>query len=512
MATAQTGEWSDPNLNYSYFRQSWNTQGRKWMEEYGGLKWNEGSKKWVLDEAWTHAQTDVAQQAYTMELAAQVGVDSGAGCHDLSLLNELAEYFLAFSNRFTTLAALQQRATSMKANSALLKAQGAPSARTLTWVEQTPTGLRVRECTLCNAQAFHPIARLLRVIAALPASQRGAAITKFVEVYTPLLVHDHLLRLLYEADPNRAKELPKTLVDIWRVVPGTKTRPKRAWDYALQDTDLYLIATSAEMLGANAADPRLVPLSPDEKSKLRVAVQAGVKFLQSKRTLYKDTKDFKGRVVGSTSYFNGDFTGHPDMAYAGYDGKALPRPEDKHDNPNASWDISHAYRLPVFMRSMYDNRAATGTDFPMTEDVNLLVNQYVYRAFRGDFSQPQFNNFLDGSDGWYRVGYHGGQSGYAPAPDCDMHDASRLCLTPGNVMAWGELNLFSADLDKLELSIAQVAFSQDSKVQAFRERYYWYNSEHYVGVGAKGEPEYPLLMLFVLGENASRLKGCTDQH
>src|SRR5262249_22133985 len=160
---------------------------------------------------------------------------------------------------------------------------------------------------------------------------------------------------------------------------------------------------------------------------LRSALETGVRFFQSKRSEYPETSNFQGQRVGSASYFNGDYAAHSDYDFSAITSEKFPSGERKKTLPNASWDISHAYRIPIFLRSLYENRKATGVQFPQYHDLQLVVNQYVYRVFGGDFSRPLFHNYFDGSDGWHRVGFNGPAFGYPPSVYCDMHNSNRPC-------------------------------------------------------------------------------------
>jgi hypothetical protein len=335
----------------------------------------------------------------------------------------------------------------------------------------------------------------------------------FAALYAPLIVRDQLIRLLYEAqwDHYGAKELPKQQVQAWKAIAASSSRPKLSLQYAMQDTDLWLIATAAEILGANANDPKLVPLKPDDRAHLQEVVQAGANLFQKKRTLYPDTKNFRGEVVGSASYFNGDLDDHSDNAYSSYTGNSFPTPADKKAVRGASWDIQHSYRVPVFMRSLYDNKRATGLDFPTDPDVQLLTNQLMYKVFRGDLAHPLFNNYFDGSNGWYRVGYHGPAFGYPPAQGCDAHSSDRPCATVGAVFGWGLLAAFNPDLMELEHALATLAWREDPETKRFKDRYYWYNNQSDSFRDPQGRTQYPFLLFAVLAEVPEKLQGCESQ-
>jgi hypothetical protein len=506
----QVPGWPESYLTYQYAREAWDNAGREWLHNFGGISWDDASKSWHMDAHWPPASSgQVGPDAYYLEWAARGAINMGLMCHDLKLLDELAQFYVAYFNRFTTLGAMRaQRSPAMA--TWRLDGQGRDSARTLIWVEKQSSGpSRMREYVLGNSQFFHPVARLIRVIAILPRAERTPAMNRFVGMYSNLVIHDHLLRVLYEVDwDNRAKELPNHLVEIWKAIASSSAPPKLSYQYAMLDRDLWLIATAAEMISANADDPQLVVLTPEETMRLRMAVQTGVELFQKKKTVYRDTKTFSGKTVESTSYFNGDFDDHPDNAYSGYQGSSFPTEKDRKVKLGASWDISHSYRVPVFFRSLYDNRKTTGLVFPSREDIQLVINQLMYRVFQGNFEYPLFNNYLDGTDGWVGVGYHGSDFGAPPAKQCDSRDSKRPCLNTGAVQAWSLISSFHPQLTDLEHALVQLAWRDDAQTNAFKERYYLYNRQSFSFHDKLGRPQYPSLLFFVISGVPERLHGC----
>ncbi len=503
--------WSEPYLSYAYLRKAWENVGRAWVYKYSGVRWNPAAQKWESDEQWPYRGTAVGSQAYYVEYAARPAVNMGLVCHDVRLLDELAQFYTVYSNQFTTLGDMRRQGKSASLDTRPLERRGDDAARTLVWVEKQTSGARISECTLCNSQFLHPAARLMRVITLLPESERTPSMRNFVALYAPLIVRDHLIRLLYEAewDHYGAQEIPKHQVEAWKAIAASSSRPKLSHQYAMLDTDLWLIATAAEILGANATDPKLVPLRSDEKMGLQQIVQTGVALFQKKRTFYPGTKNLRGEVVGSTSYFNGDLDDHPDNAYSGYAGSSFPTPEDKKVYRGASWDVSHFYRVPVFLRSLYDNKKASGVGFPSDHDVELLTDQLMYKVFRGDLAHPLFNNYFDGSNGWYRVGYHGGAFGYPPAQDCDAHSSDRPCATVlGAVFGWGLIASFNPDLMELQHALATLAWREDPQTKTFKDRYYWYNGQSYSSRNPQGQVQYPFLLFEILSAIPEKLQGC----
>jgi hypothetical protein len=276
------------------------------------------------------------------------------------------------------------------------------------------------------------------------------------------------------------------------------------WDSAVSDIDLWWLSTAAELLGAHANDRELVPLGDADISQLQRAIRIGVKFLQSERTLNPETKDFVGRAVGSATYFHGDDATDPDMLYSAVNGSSFPSISDRRGLPNVSWDSSHIYRLAIVLRALYENRKATDSLFPQFHDLQLVVNQYVYKVFNGDFAKPLFSNNFNGTDGWFRVNYNGEGIGNPPSAFCDMRDPKRLCLMPGEVLAWGELAFVNPDLAHLERSLIDLAFTSNQEIIEFRDRHYFWISPYKVKI-LNGFDAYGGLLYSVVAENADMI-------
>ena len=486
--------WGESYLTYAYAKNAWNYMGRMLMGQYGGVQWNSTTGTWQFSSSWSYAPNMTAQQVYNVEFPARAAIQMALVKHDLALLDEVARYYLVFEPRFTTLGAMRALAAS-GADTSMLDGHGPDTTRTFNWVYQTSSGSVVRECELCNSQFLHPVARLIRIITTLPASERTPSMLAFVNYYAPLVIHDHLLRQLYDA-PSTTEQL----VSYWQqILNGSR----QAY---MTDRHVWVIAAAAEILGANANAPTLVSLSSTDQARLKQAVQVGVGLFQKEKTYYPNTQNFQGLVVGSASYFNGDFDQAPSYAYTGYAGSTYPTPVDASVHPGTSWDISHFYRVPVFLRSLYDNRKATGLNFPLVYDIQLINNQFTYKTFQGNMKQPLFNNFFDGTNGWFNLDVAGSGTGYPPVQYCDGHSGSKnLCLIPGALQGWGLLAFSSVDLTTLQHSLATMAWSSDPQVIAFRTRYYTHSTQLYQAIDAAGKPYYPDLLLYVLAGMADRL-------
>ena len=531
-------EWNNLLRGPDFLYREWDVSGRPWLEQYAGVKWDRVNRSWrlvgerPLREEWPIPSGQEGPNAYYTEYIMRGAVHIAFVDHHPAFMDELADFYLTYFKRFTTLGALRSMESSINSTDNLNR-QGHDSTMTLPWIRKgvwTQKGLLtndIREGVSYNAQFFHPVSRLIRLFSTLPESERSPKIRHFMAVYVPIVARDHLVRLGYIAYWRhwRANELPKTLVDIWQRIIDTPppqklsywdrwmgdiwqkmmdTHPakKPSYQYGMHDWDLWIIATAAEMLGANANNPDLVPLNERELAQLKKIVEVGVKLFKTKQTIYQDTRDFEGKQVASASYFSGVYDDHADMQYAGYQGTAFPTLADKKAPKGGSWDISHFYQVPVLMRSLYDNKNATGLTYPDAMDIQQLINQYLYRVFHGDFNRPLFRNFFDGNDGWYKVGQN---AGHPPSQQCDEQVKDRPCMALGAAYGWGLLASFNDDLMKLQRAYITLAISHDKEVKAFRDRYYYYNGQRFELVGNDGSMKYPISLFFIFSAVAEKM-------
>jgi hypothetical protein len=417
---------------------------------------------------------------------------------DIALIEELAKFHTAL---------LQQRTITLgdyiggaPANSVIF-IDGPSTARTFAWYETySATQVRIRDCQTCNAQYLSTAARLMRAIAEMPASQRTAPMLTFVQQFSGFLVSEQLLRLMYGTTPWSHWDnavIPQPVVSAWTFLAATGYRPAAPlrFESAMTDMELWMVASSAEVLAADQAAPELNILDGTTREKLHTAVTAGVALMQT-RCHHMTAPD--GADV--LSAFAGDYDDHPDYAYAGNLGAAQPAAPAP--GIGLGWDSSHAYRFPVIFRSLYETQSATGVTFPSKSDLVALGNTYVHLAYDGNQQLPGFSSFIDGWDGWYGVAAPDIPSGYPPSQYCKASGDPDNCLTPGTVQGWGELAFVNPDLASLSQRLINLAYDDSAATAAFKHQRYYYASQEYSANGAN----YPLLMVYVAGDAAERLK------
>lgn len=464
---------SGDSARLAWALDTWSITARPALASDIGAHWT--GESWVVDPTWK-GQENVAASAYFAQPILESGISLGLNQCSRRLLDEIAAYYIVASGRFRPFSVLQNEqsaAISWRGD----EYQGNPRTLTLPW--QRPATRLVSthqaECLLCVAQFLHPAARLIRVLATLPLGSLNSTERQFVSTYTALLVRDQILRFAYDVPAGFG--LPgapsKGAVAGWRAFMRVPASERIRYPRALLDTHLWLLAEAAEILKAQSQGSHVVSLSSTDVAGLREFVTVGLARMQQSITTGVVGLDASGHQILGASYFNGDFTNYPDDAFAGDTAGAYPTAVDTTRVDSIGWDVSHGTRIPVVLRSLYEARSATGSAFPTAIDLEQAANQLAYRVFRGDLARPLFRNFMDGTDGWYRVGYSGrGEWGYPPSTDCNIQIQNRPCLGATILPAWGFVAPWSPRLREIAIGMTALASATDSPTIAFRNRYY----------------------------------------
>jgi|GEM_PF-1106531 len=292
------------------------------------------------------------------------------------------------------------------------------------WIYDNAEGPAARglENIIISSQFSYLLSNAINIIASIDNEKRTAKMNELVSKYTPILVNDHYSRWSDSYSSSISEKINK------------KTY--------VTDADMWMTIGPIEILSANKKDPELVNLSNAEKIKLSSFVKLGINLIKSRITTTSLT-NFSGAKVSGVGFDFGAWANYPDYAYAGYSGKTFPVSSDKKTVSNVGWDISHARRLVHVFTSLYENKDIVGESFP---DINLmkgLSNQLSYKIFNKNLQKPLFTNFIDGTAGWYRVGYSGTGFGYPP------YGMNNSYLTAGYSF-WAK---FNSDMYKISSSL-----------------------------------------------------------
>ena len=287
------------------------------------------------------------------------------------------------------------------------------------------------------AQFLYLVSRTINVILDLPIDKRTVAMNSLVSMYAPVL-KSHYDRWIFGTPGifqvrgwggdrgmfNHYQSLSKKLV---RGFNGP------AHCNAVLDTDMWIIAGVVELLAAQKRDPFRIRLNQPHRDRFHNYAAIGIQLLKS-RLKKSALFDFRGNLVTGWNFDLGAWNSHPDYDYVGYTGVPYPTTKDKRPAVQTGWDIAHARRFVHVFETLHNNREVTGLLFPSHEDMVRFANQLLYGTFNRNFSRPLFTNFMDGTNGWYRVGYSGRKNfGYGP------YSKSNALLT-GGYSLWSKYN------------------------------------------------------------------------
>ena len=187
---------------------------------------------------------------------------------------------------------------------------------------------------------------------------------------------------------------------------------------AVQDIDMWMIAGVANVLMTYKKDKQLVPVSDEEYKKLLTYLKDGVQLLES-RIGYTMLNSLAGKPTEGAIFEIGVWDKLPSHEFAAYTGTEFPdlslMDKTKYVGRNIGWDLNHARRFVHVFSTLLKSKDIFSFDFPTKELVTKLANQLIYAVFNRDFKKPLFANYMDGTNGWYRINYSG-KSGFGYGP------------------------------------------------------------------------------------------------
>lgn len=482
-------------ITYAKLLSSWNDTQLLWIEELSGLQWDATGRAWSPVSGWTAPSNGIGPQIFYLYTALDPITEMAIAKQDISLMEELALFHVALLEQRTTTIGTMER---MAPPDAYIFIDGAPSDRTFNF--ETPyaaSRIEITECQLCDSRYLLSAARLMRAIAELSPDRRTAPLTNSVSGFSSFIANQQLIRLLYGTTPWshwNNPNIPQPLVSRWTFLAQTGYEPPHPIKYqaAMTDAELWILADAAEMLGADAEAPDLAILDDDSRTQLVNAVVAGTSLLQN-RSQHLIAPD----GAGTLSTLAGDYDDHPDLAYSAYEGQTIPTiPDSKY---GLMADAQHSSILPPVFQSLYENRDATGATFPALADVVSLANTLVHLAFNGNSQFPDFNNYIDGWNGWFRVGYSDIPGGYPPHQYCNSQLDPNNCMTAGTLQGWAHLAIYNPDLAALEQDLISLANDDSPAATTFKTQHYFYNGPY-----TTNARDYPDILIYI-GGDASRL-------
>jgi len=180
----------------------------------------------------------------------------------------------------------------------------------------------------------------------------------------------------------------------------------------IADPSLLIISGLGHYLGGFYNDKKLYEIKNREE--LELFFITSIKIISQKFKIDKSI-NFDSQRVLTLSFQNGAWFGHPDYDYSGYIGSSFPSIKDKNSTKNVGIDVAHGSRVIYLLEMLIENQKKFNIEFPTQEQMQMFTNGFIYNVFNRDFNRPLFKNYMNGSNGWFRVNYDSREGfGYAP--------------------------------------------------------------------------------------------------
>lgn len=303
------------------------------------------------------------------------------------------------------------------------------------------------ENPLASAKMMYVAARGISFIAQRSPADRTEVMSEFVNHYWNTLIEGHLERWILTHPhgfmPIKAchdEEVRYNLANYFEKLIDHAFPTTVSYCNALRDSDLIMVAALSEALSAHAHDATLAHISRatlrDYQRFLRLSTELIRSRASTTRLVTHSNRRARGVLVDG-----GASDDLKDYRCAGFEGDNPWRTGACVPATNVGWDFNHSKSLLTLARSLHDNRKAlrsigARTRWPNKRFFKHLSNQVAYAVFDGNMAAPRFANFMDGSNGWYRV-----KKDAAFCPSC----RSDAFYNGG----WGRLSIWNADLQEL---------------------------------------------------------------
>jgi len=297
------------------------------------------------------------------------------------------------------------------------------------WIDsQKPIG---QESILVSSQFLYLLSDTVGIISDIKKEHRTPLMKEALNQFIPLLIEHYNRWIFLETGPFQVRgwgckignKYVKTAINHNEFIEKKLRRElgddkSPSYCNAVNDTDMWIIAGVANLCYIYKKENSLVPITQIQYKKFINYLKTGLRLLES-RFSYTELKDFDGKPVTGAIFDAGAWDDHPDYAYAGYTDKQYPdlsqSDKNKYKGKGVGWDLSHARRFVHVFGTLMKTKDILGLDFPTKSLMEMMANQLVYATFNRDFKKPLFTNFMDGTNGWYRVGYSGRKGfGYRP--------------------------------------------------------------------------------------------------
>jgi hypothetical protein len=245
-----------------------------------------------------------------------------------------------------------------------------------------------QEVQLYNSQFMAVVAKAMHIVGDKIESQRTETQKAFLVAYTPIAVE------FYE---RWCKIVQPRFEILLRAGPNLNKSTNAVWD-----GDMWILTGVTDFLVVQKSVIPHITLTSEQEKLFYQLVDTGSKLLESRITKSQLT-DFSGNAVEGINFDLGEYDDLIDNQYSGYTGTDYPKDIPPQPASNVGWDISHALRFVFVFNTLYENKNILGQGFPSREILVGLANQFIYGVFNKNFENPLFTNYMDGTNGWFRV-------------------------------------------------------------------------------------------------------------
>lgn len=341
-----------------------------------------------------------------------------------------------------------------------------------------------RESILASSQFLYLVSDAITVITNIGQAERTSTMQEFVRKFIPILL-DHYKRWIFdEIGPFQVRgwgckvkgKYVTTGMNHFEFITKMLKRELGDCDSSgycngVTDTDMWIIAGVSNLLAASKKASQLVPIPPEDSERLFNYLAVGLELIKDRFT-YKNLKDFEGKPVEGANFYIGVWDDHPEYAYTGYSEEGYPIGIEPQRKKGVGWDLSHARRFVHVFDALFRNKDLLNLEFPTEALMEKLANQLIYGVFNRDFKKPLFTNFMDGTNGWFRVGYNE-RIGFGYG-----HWDMSIAVLTGGYGFWAKYN---KDVETVFCVLREMLESNDPDVRKHMtehyEKNYWCNYE-----------------------------------
>jgi hypothetical protein len=338
------------------------------------------------------------------------------------------------------------------------------------WVDkQKPLG---QENILISAQFLYVLSETISIIVDIKKEKRTPMMQEALRSFIPLLLEHYERWVLNSPGPFQVRawgcryngqDVPTGLnhSELLNMKMDKKLGDRKSPAHCnmVTDTDMWIIAGVINILAAHKKEKESVPITYEEYNNMLAYAKTGVNLLES-RFSYTNLENFEGNKIIGAVFDVGIGDDRPGHAFAGYSGREFPKTvradKSKFHKKGVGWDLSHARRFVHVFETIIKSTDILGLKISSKELAEKMANQLIYATFNRDFKKPLFTNYMDGTNGWYRVDYSG-KAGFAYGP----WDMSIAVMTGG----YGFWSKYNVDVERVFVAFFRMLESTDSDVR-----------------------------------------------